>query len=236
MATVHNPHGKAKVVLLCEHASNQLPPEMQASDADRPWLESHWGWDPGAAALTLALSRALDAPAVLGETSRLVCDLNRPPGDPTWIRTEVEGHRLSFNASVDEGERARRASIHWLPYHAAVDQVLAQRTAGGQRPLVFSIHTFTALYLGVPRTVELGVLFDEEAVRAEALRHALAGAGFDARLNEPWSGKEGLIYSPDRHARAHRLPCLEVEVRNDLLGTPRAVESLARLLAASLPQ
>ena len=112
--------------------------------------------------------------------------------------------------------------------------MLAERTARGQRPLVFSIHTFTPLYLGQRRTVELGVLFDEDEQRAETLRGRLAAGGFDTRLNEPWSGREGLIYSADRHARAHRLPCLEVEVRNDLLATRHAVDSVARLLAESL--
>ena len=234
MAVVVNPHGRGSLVLLCEHASNALPARLAPSAADRPWLETHWAWDPGAADLTRALADQLDAPAILGSVSRLVCDLNRPPGDPTWLRTEVEGHRLSFNADVDAGERARRAAEHWLPYHAAADAVLAERTARGQRPLVFSIHTFTPLYLGQRRTVELGVLFDEDERRAEVLRARLAAGGFDTRLNEPWSGREGLIYSPDRHARAHRLPCLEVEVRNDLLATPHAVDSVARLLAESL--
>ncbi len=235
MAAVVNPDGSGSLVLLCEHASNAVPERLAPSRSDQPWLETHWAWDPGAAALPRALASQRDAPAVLGDVSRLVCDLNRPPGDPTWLRTEVEGYRLSFNAAVDAAERARRVAEHWLPYHAAADAVLAVRTARGHRPLVFSIHTFAPVYLGQRRAVELGVLFDADERLAEALRSRLAEGGYDARLNEPWSGRKGLIYSPDRHARAHRLPCLEVEVRNDLLGTPDAVVSLARLLAESLP-
>lgn len=234
MATVVNRQGAGPVVLLCEHASNALPDDLVPSAADVPWMNTHWAWDPGAGAVTRALARLLDAPAVLGTVSRLVCDLNRPLGDPTWLREAVEGHPLSFNRGLGPAARARRVREHWLPYHALADNVLAERTACGQRPLVFSVHSFTPNYLGQRRAVELGVLFEEDEARAEALRTRLAAGGFDARLNEPWSGKQGLIYSPDRHARAHRVPCLEIEIRNDLVADAAGVESISQLVAAAL--
>ena len=41
-------------------------------------------------------------------------------------------------------------------------------------------------------------------------------SGVKVRLNEPYSGKQGLIYSVDRHARASGKRAIEIEVRQDL--------------------
>ena len=229
-----NPEGRGGVALSCEHASNRLPPWLQASAADAPWMQTHWAVDLGAAAVTLQLSRILDAPAILAGFSRLVCDANRSPGDPTWIREEVEGHRLSFNADVDVAERQRRARALYAPYHAALDQLLVDRLARWQRTLLFSVHTFTPNYQGEVREMEMGVLFDLHDDLAEGFAEGLRGAGYRTELNAPWSGRDGLAYSPDRHGRAHRLPYLEIEVRQDLLRDPAGVQRAAEALAEQL--
>jgi len=64
---------------------------------------------------------------------------------------------------------------------------------------------------------------------------ALKELGYDARLNEPWSGKEGFMYSADWHARDHHSKALMIEVRQDLLVQPewraRFVPQLVSILA-----
>ena len=44
--------------------------------------------------------------------------------------------------------------------------------------------------------------------------------GYVARLNEPWSGREGFMFSADWHAREHGAQALMLEVRQDLLVQP----------------
>mgnify|MGYP001327909961 CR=1 FL=1 len=59
---VDNPNGAGPFVLVCDHASNRMPPVfggLGLSDADR---EAHIAWDPGALGVSQELSRLLDAP------------------------------------------------------------------------------------------------------------------------------------------------------------------------------
>ena len=115
-------------------------------------------------------------------------------------------------------------------YHAAIDDALWSDTA----PVLLSIHTFTPLYEGSRRSVEVGVLFDEEELLAERVRAALARDGFHALLNEPYSGKLGLIYSADRHARRHGRRALELELRQDLASDEAARARVVSVLSAVL--
>ncbi|MEM6929678.1 MAG: hypothetical protein AAF602_22250, partial [Myxococcota bacterium] len=55
----------------------------------------------------------------------------------------------------------------------------------------------------------------------------LAVAGWSVALNEPWSGREGLMYAADRHSLAHGRVALEIEVRQDLLRKPEVRARLA---------
>lgn len=226
--------GAGPVVLTCEHASAELPAWLQASPADRDWMRTHWAVDLGGAALTRALAARLDAPAVLARASRLVCDCNRSPGSPTWIRETVEGHALSFNQGVGAEERQRRARALYAPYHHAIDSLLVDRLARRQPSFLFSVHTFTPDYEGELREMEAGVLFDLHDELGEAFADGLNRAGLETAINAPWSGKAGLAYSPDRHGRAHHLPYLEIEVRNDLLSSAAQVDRIAGLLADQL--
>ena len=117
-------------------------------------------------------------------------------------------------------------------YHAAIDHALGSDPAR----LILSIHSFTPLYEGTPRAVELGVLFDEETELAETLHAAFVEAGFAAMLNEPYSGRFVLMYAVDRHAKQHGRRALELEVRQDLACDPaaraRIIAVLERTVAA----
>lgn len=231
---------RSPLVLLCEHASGALPPEhaAEAHPADLPWLNTHWGVDLGAGPLTQALSAALGAPALLGVVSRLVCDLNRPEDHPELARREVEGHALGFNAALGAepaGHRARVERWH-RPWHAAADALVGAHRRHAR--LLLSVHSFTPCYLGQRREVEVGVLYDDHEPDALALHAALQarwpGGAERVRLNEPWSGKAGLIYSPARHAQAHGLPTLELELRQDLLETPTQRAAVTAVVVAAL--
>lgn len=214
---------RGRVVLTCEHASAHVPEPWKLSDAERAFLPTHWGQDRGAAALTRALQKRLQAPAVLARFSRLLVDANRPPDHPDTFRTEVEGQPFAFNKNLSPDEKARRIALFHVPYHAAIDRIVGARKRAGLPTLLLSVHCFTKLYLNQPRTVQLGVLYDHTdpcsatSPAGILLAHLRAQGRWDVRPNEPWSGMNGLVYSICRHGSAHRVPYLELEVRDDLL-------------------
>lgn len=220
-------------VFTCEHATRLLP-EWQPEPADIPLVEDHWGWDIGAADLTRSLVELTSSCAVLSRFSRLVCDPNRDPSETSFVVEEVDGHRFSFNRGTDERERTRRRKRYFDPYHAAIDRTLRARRSHSSPPRLCSIHSFTPLYLGGARPMEVGVLFDDYDLQAWHLEGALAEEGFESVLNAPYSGRDGLIYSAQRHGRAHDLVYLELEVRQDLIDTPERAGDTARRIARAL--
>lgn len=224
-----DPH--APVVLTCEHASNHLPAPWAWPPADRWIVGTHWAWDLGIAEVTRDLAHALGAPAVLARFSRLLCDVNRPTDADTLFRALADGHVVALNAALSDTERRIRLERLHAPYHAAVDDVVARTP----RAAVLSMHSFTPVYeAGPPRPMELGVLFDREEEVSHRLAESLARDGWKVALNEPYSGKDGLIYSADRHAARHERRALELEVRNDVASDAARRPALIRSLRHAL--
>lgn len=215
----------ARVLFTCEHASERLPEGWVWPEQDRRLAGTHWASDVGAAALTVELAQALNATAILSNFSRLLVDPNRPLESDTLFRAHAEGAPVVLNAALDAAERQSRIRRFYEPYHAAIDSSLRASSA----EFVFAVHSFAPIYEGEQRAVEVGTLFDVQERMAHALNQRLCDAGFEARPNEPWSGKEGLAYSPERHAAAHGRRALEIEVRQDLAVLP---EVRARLVSA----
>ena len=206
----------APVFLTCEHASEDLPDGEAWPEPDLRLRGTHWAFDLGAREITLELAAALSAPAVLATFSRLWIDPNRPLDSETLFREVADGEPILLNQSLDAAARERRIEQHYRPFHAAIDR----RLGATRCPIVLAIHTFTPLYEGQPRKVELGVLFDHEDELGQRWTEHLHALGHDARANEPWSGKAGLIHVAQTHADAHGRRAMELEVRQDLAVDP----------------
>jgi predicted N-formylglutamate amidohydrolase len=230
---VGDPAAGGPFVFTCEHVSNRLPDAL-ATPEDRRFLDDHWGFDVGAADLTRGLAERTRSCAVLADFSRLLCDPNRDPGAPDFVVEAVEGHRLSFNRGVDAAERRRRQTRLFDPYHDAVDRSLRARRAAGGEFRLCAVHSFTPVYLGRRRPMEMGVLFDAWDEHAWRLEGALAEQGFETALNAPYSGHDGLVYSASRHGRAFGLVYLELEVRQDLIDAPARAGAVAERIARAL--
>jgi predicted N-formylglutamate amidohydrolase len=216
--------GRAACVVTCEHASERLPAPWTWPEEDGRLQGTHWAFDPGARELALELARELETVAVLARFSRLLADPNRPQDSPELFRKIAEGRPVFLNADMDAADRERRL-IAWTAFHAACDREVGSVDA----PVALAMHTFTPLYEGTPRAVEVGVLFDEETALADGLTEVLRAAGFRVEQNEPYSGKGGLMYSIERHARRHGRRPVELEIRQDLAVLP---EMRARVVGA----
>jgi predicted N-formylglutamate amidohydrolase len=172
--------------------------------------------------------------AVLSRFSRLVCDPNRAPEDPTFVVERIGDHILSWNRHVDAAERARRDARYAAAYHGAIDRLLARRLAAGRATRLCSIHSFTASLDGAARPMEIGVLFDAHEEVAARLEGRLREAGFRTAANEPYSGYAGLIHAARLHGRRHGIVYVELEVRQDLIATPADAAGVARRLAPAI--
>ncbi|OAN62706.1 N-formylglutamate amidohydrolase [Sphingomonas sp. TDK1] len=219
------PGAASDVLLLCDHASNAVPPDIDLG-IDPALLNLHIGVDIGAADVTRALSARLGAPGILATVSRLVIDLHREPDHAGLIPATSDGHRIPGNADADR--RARIARFH-APYHRLLrDQVRRQRPR-----LILSIHSFTPRLEqgGIERPWEIGILYNRDARAARPAVAWLRGLGLATGDNEPYSGRL-LNATLNRHAEAQGIPSIAIEIRNDLIRDDVGVQRWAERLEA----
>lgn len=203
-------------VFCCEHATNHFGPRP-ASGTDRALLDTHWAVDLGVAKLTELLVQDSDGIGIFATYSRLLLDPNRTLDSASLIVESIEGKSLICNKNLDASEREYRIECLHRGYHDGLNAALTERLARGPVGLV-SMHSFTPIWAGVPRDVEIGVLFDRNDQMAEAMVEHLISDGFQCKANEPYSGRTGeLMYAANRHGRFHEVPYIEFEVRQDLI-------------------
>jgi predicted N-formylglutamate amidohydrolase len=214
------------LLLLCDHASNALPPDVGTLGLAPELFSTHIAYDIGAAAVTRALAAAYGASALLGRWSRLLIDLNRGADDPTIVMKLSDGSIIPGNRDADRAEVARRIAAWHAPYHAAITCELDRI---GNGAVVLSLHSFTPSWKKVPRPWEVGILYDRDARLAAPLMARLTEAGFVMGDNEPYTGAlDGDTLNI--HGTRRGLPHVLIEIRQDLIADDAAaVQFAARL-------
>lgn len=225
-------------LIVCDHASNELPREYGTLGLPQQQLERHIGYDIGAAGVTRELARLTGAPALLANFSRILIDPNRGEDDPTLIMRLSDGTVVPGNADFDEEERAGRVARFYAPYHDAVDAAIDEAVEAGHPPAILSIHTFTENWRGVPRPWHAGVLWDRDPRLPVLLIQALRSeSGLNVGENVPYSGelKGDCLY---RHGTRRGLAHALIEIRQDLVreetGQREWAARLARIMKGLL--
>lgn len=232
---IENGHGAGAVLVVCDHASNRIPRALGTLGMTPDAAESHVAWDPGAYAVAGGLARLLDAPLVSANFSRLVYDVNRPPHSPEAMRPVSEVHDIPGNRDLSAGQRDARTAALYRPFHAAIDRLIEDRGARGLPTVLVTIHSFTPVYHGRMREVELGILHDEDARLADRLLDIAAQAGgLVTRRNEPYGPGDGVTHTLQMHAAPRGLLNVMIEIRNDLIGDAASQHAMAARLAAML--
>ncbi len=218
----YNADGAGAVVLVCEHASNHFPDAFGDLGLDDASRQSHVAWDPGALAIALGLSAALDAPLVAGTVSRLLYDCNRPPEAESAIPVRSEMFEIPGNKSLSAAQRQDRIAGIYHPFTSTVSDLLAARKLRGQHSIIVTIHSFTPIYFGKPRAVEIGILHDTDARLADAML-AAANKLPERRVerNAPYGPQDGVTHSLKLYGIANGLANVMIEIRNDLLRSPK---------------
>lgn len=225
---VVNPHGAGSVLILCEHASNHIPPRYDGLGLAVEVRESHAAWDPGARAVGALMAAALDAPMVASCVSRLVYDCNRPPSAPSAMPERSELFDIAGNRNLSRVAIQERVANVYRPFCNAVTQVVTERKAAGLPTFLVTIHSFTPVYFGTPREVEIGILHDDDSRLADVMlanAHLLPHRQIDR--NEPYGPADGVTHSLRIHGQSNGLANVMLEVRNDLLRNPRDEQAMA---------
>jgi predicted N-formylglutamate amidohydrolase len=223
--------GPTRILIVCEHAANRVPQDLDRMGLPAETLESHIAWDPGALGVAEAMADTLRAPLVSGGVSRLVYDCNRPPESGSAIPTRSEATEIPGNLDLSPDSREERVRNVYHPFHREVaDQI---QRAGAGLELLLTIHSFTPVFMGERRDVEIGMLHGNDDRFAKAMMDSKPGDfSHLTRLNEPYSAADGVTHTLDKHAAARGMHAVMIEIRSDLIEQPVEQSRMASLLAA----
>ena len=219
--------GQSDILLLCDHASDRVPPGIDLK-VGSDLMRKHIAVDIGAGDLTRCLAKRLGSPAVVATVSRLVIDLHREPDHAGLIPTVSDGHAIPGNVRADRDDLIAR---FYAPYHDAIDSMIRSH-----RPrMIAAVHSFTPCLEtgGADRPWQVGILYNRDDRAARPAIRELVEQGLTVGDNEPYSGRL-LNATLNRHGEAKGIPCLSIEVRNDLISDAAGIARWCDILSDML--
>ena len=236
---VLRPEGRSDVFLTADHAGRAIPRSLGDLGVSESELHRHIAWDIGIAGVTERLSEALDAAAVLQAYSRLVIDCNRRPEWETAVPTVSEATAIPGNVGITPAQRDDRRREIFQPYHDRIAELLAARAAANRRTVLVAMHSFTPVFKGVSRSVEIGILYNPDArdIRLPRIMLDLLRAEGDLVVgdNQPYAITGSSDFTVPVHGEGRGLPHVEIEIRQDLILDAAGQAAWAARLARLLP-
>lgn len=172
------------LLITCEHAGNTVPPPYDSLFINKhDVLNSHRGWDPGAWALAESLGIHFGIEAVPFFSTRLLIEPNRSLNHPELFS--------EFSRGLAKEVKDSLIKERYLPYR---ERVQAHIESLKKPVLHLSVHTFTPVFSGQERNVDIGLLFDpsrkNEKQFCETWRKQLLKSFPDWKIefNEPYKG------------------------------------------------
>jgi predicted N-formylglutamate amidohydrolase len=215
------------ILVVGDHASNHVPPAIDLG-IEPALLNQHIAWDIGVADVARLMVVISGFAAFLGVNSRLVADLNRYPEDASAVPVQSDGVAIKCN-KLDKAGRAARLDRYFHPYHQRLSDLISSH-----RPaLIVSLHSFTPRLETDPlaeRPWEIGVLYNKHERASQIGIGFLESEGIIVGDQLPYSGKQ-LNATMNRHAEAHDIPYIGIEMRQDLVSDGVGQERFAAILA-----
>jgi predicted N-formylglutamate amidohydrolase len=198
-------------------------------------LNSHRGWDPGALEAAQWLAHQLNAPLFYSRTTRLLVDLNRSIGNEQLFSRFTSALASDVQQSILER--------YYRPYRSEVQAAIVSAIGKGFRVIHLSVHTFTPVFRGVRRSVEIGLLFDPSRVTEQSVcvewqqRLRAQDTKLRVELNQPYLGTDdGQTTSLRRTLSDAEYAGVELEINNRLMRrSPQSRQRLLTSIVASIP-
>jgi predicted N-formylglutamate amidohydrolase len=228
--------GASDFILTADHAGRMIPRRLGRLGLAESELDRHIAWDIGIAGVTQRLSAALDATAVLQTYSRLVIDCNRDPSVASAMPEISETTPIPGNVGLSAADRAARVHEIFRPYHARIEALLDARAAARRRTVLVAMHSFTPVFKGESRAMQVGILFNRDARLATALLTLLRAEGdIIVGENAPYAVSDTSDYGVPVHGEKRGLPHVEIEIRQDLISDEPGQTAWAARFARLLP-
>jgi len=134
---------------------------------------------------------------------------------------EVSEHTaIPGNVGLSHTDRAARVTEIFEPYHARIRALLDARLAAGRRTIYVAMHSFTPVFKGESRAMQVGVLYNRDVRLAEIMLELLRAEGdLTVGDNAPYAVSDVTDYGVPVHAERRGLAHVEIEIRQDLIAS-----------------
>jgi predicted N-formylglutamate amidohydrolase len=235
--TLHNETGTSPFLIVADHAGNLFPQSLGRLGVSEKEWERHIAWDIGIAGVCRLMADALDAVLIQQNYSRLIIDCNRTPGSETSISEISERTPVPGNVGLSDTQKALRVREIFQPYHERIEAELDQRRRVGRPTALIAMHSFTPVYLDVPRIWHAGLLYNRDPRFAHLLMALMKReAALCIGDNEPYSVTDASDYTIPVHGERRGLHHVAIEVRQDLIAEAAGQREWGSLLARLVPQ
>jgi len=151
----------------------------------------------------------------------------------------TENIDIPGNAQLSSEAVQERIAGVYRPFESAVETLLDARKAMLLPSVLVTIHSFSPIWFGKPREVELGLLHDSDSRLADVMLNlADECSSFKTCRNQPYGPEDGVTWTLKRHALPRGLLNVMIEVRNDRLldvsGFKSVTATLLELLNRSM--
>lgn len=206
------PKNNFKLIITCEHASNELPARVKDLRISQEDLDSHRGYDIGAFAVYEELvSKFKPDFYSSGRYSRLFVDLNRC----------LRNNKFASPAGIAYHES------YWGEVEKFVAQNLPEKESASPAIVHLAIHSFTPILDGRTRNADIGILYDPSRPAEREIADIIVAEirarypQYKARRNYPYLGKtDGLCTALRKKFDPHKTGCyvgFEIEINQKLL-------------------
>jgi len=233
-----NSEGSSNCLVICDHASNAVPKNLNQLGLTDETLRKHIGIDIGTEEIGRYLSQKLNATMIKANYSRLVIDLNRGPEHEGSILAVSDHIAIPRNQNLSPADRQHRVDEIYRPYHKKIEALLKAIRDRGQNPFIISVHSFTPIMDGFNRPWHIGLLWGGDATVPQTVIQNLRAHNPDFVIgdNEPYSIQEDKRYNNtiEVHAEGNNIPSIIPEFRQDMVSTPKDALKMAQIFLASL--
>ncbi len=225
---------KLKTIITCLHAGNRIPWRHLRLLLPHLWLlKTHQGYDPGALELAKFLSRRLKCRLDYNTITRLLVEFDASPRNREFFST------LSKNISPQDKKRLLN---NYHKFYHKLERVISQKIKKEGRVLHLVVHTFTPVFGGRLRQVDIGLLYNPQR-KAEKnfcqhwqkIINRLAPQ-LKLKLNYPYAGTEdGATTIFRRRFPAKNYLGIEIEVNQKFsFGEKKEWKKIEEIISKSL--
>ena len=146
------------------------------------------------------------------------------------------------NLNLTTSEINDRVKYVYEPFHELVSDTIKNsphltNSKVHSIPAVITIHSFTPVYFGEVRSVELGILHDKDDRLAKPMMQAaLNRTKLKAEFNSPYNASDNVMHTVNRHSIKQGLLNVMIEVKNDLLLNTDDIKKVASDLSSIIQE